>query len=173
MSCKFYKGWYALYVKSRTEKKVDKLLTQNLLEVYLPLVKKVKKWSDRKKVVHEPIFPSYLFVYLRDQKDFARALSVDGAYAFIRFGSEYARVREEEIQNIKTLLKGDFQNIETSSALPQIGEVKKIRYGLLQGLECEVIKVNNVNKILVRVDSIHMNITAVMPMAYLQGSLSA
>lgn len=173
MSYQFYKGWYALYVKSRNEKKVDKLLTQNALDTYLPLVRKVKKWSDRKKIVYEPLFPSYVFVYIEDQKDFARALCVDGACGFIRFGAQFARIREEEINNIKILLDGNLENIEMSSTLPKIGDVRKIHYGLLQGLECEVVKVNNVNKILVRVDSIHMNITAVMPMAYLQSSLSA
>ena len=55
-------GWYVLYVKSRHERKVDDLLKENQLESFLPLVKTVRKWSDRNKIIQMPLFPSYVFV---------------------------------------------------------------------------------------------------------------
>ena len=56
------KSWYALYVKSRAEKKVAADLSANSIEYYLPLQKVLKQWSDRKKWVEEPLFRSYVFV---------------------------------------------------------------------------------------------------------------
>ena len=56
--------------------------------------------------------------------------------------------------------------------LPNVGEILKIQCGPLNGRECEIIKVKNVNRILVRVDSINIYITAVLPSSYLANSVS-
>ena len=60
------KKWYAIYVNSRHEKKVASLLESKLVEIFLPLQKKTKQWSDRKKIVLEPLFTSYLFVRIQE-----------------------------------------------------------------------------------------------------------
>lgn len=43
------KTWYALYVRSRAEKKVSQELEHIGIEVFLPLITRVRQWSDRKK----------------------------------------------------------------------------------------------------------------------------
>ena len=55
------KKWFAIYVKSRNEKKVSKTLNDIGIESFLPLITKIKQWSDRRKKVDEPLFNSYLF----------------------------------------------------------------------------------------------------------------
>jgi transcription antitermination factor NusG len=157
-------GWYALYVKSRWEKNVYESLKDISLESFLPQIKTVKQWSDRKKTILKPLFPSYVFVNINTSLEFHKALSVNGACAYIRFGKEYARVTEKEINQIKLLI-GDknISDIETNVELPKIGEVKKITYGPLNGLDCEIIKADNHNKIIVRIDSLQQNIMATIP----------
>ena len=54
--------WYAIYTRPRWEKKVDLLLKDQGLESYCPLNKVKRKWSDRIKLVEEPLFKSYVFV---------------------------------------------------------------------------------------------------------------
>ena len=56
------KTWYALYTKSRNEKKAHSALVSSGIDSFLPLIKNLKQWSDRKKWVEEPLFRSYLFV---------------------------------------------------------------------------------------------------------------
>lgn len=161
-------GWHVLYVRSRCEKKVEALLKEKEQIVFLPMVKTVRKWSDRKKVIETPLFPSYVFVKINSAKDFHHTLSVDGACTYIQFGKEYARVSESEIKKIKLFLNSDDTlNIETSSQFIKIGETKMIEQGPLSGLECEIVKVNNVNKIVVRIKSIQQNIIATLPKHYL------
>ncbi len=41
--------WYAVYTRSRFEKQVLKGLLDQDIEAYLPLIKTVRQWSDRKK----------------------------------------------------------------------------------------------------------------------------
>ncbi|MEQ9413399.1 MAG: UpxY family transcription antiterminator [Cyclobacteriaceae bacterium] len=56
------KNWYAFYTKSRHEKKVSYLLLRKGYEVFLPMQKVMRQWSDRKKKVEVPLFNSYIFV---------------------------------------------------------------------------------------------------------------
>jgi transcription antitermination factor NusG len=56
------KIWHALYVASRQEKKVFERLQQNNIETYLPIIKTMRQWSDRKKMVELPLLNGYIFV---------------------------------------------------------------------------------------------------------------
>ena len=67
--------WHALYVRSRSEKKVLSQLEEMGIEAYLPLVTKVKQWSDRRKKIEEPLFKSYVFVH-SNAKEYLPILNV-------------------------------------------------------------------------------------------------
>jgi len=41
--------WYAIYTRPRAEKQVAERLHEKGIHVYLPLQKKLRQWSDRKK----------------------------------------------------------------------------------------------------------------------------
>ena len=56
--------WYVLYTKPRNEKKVAQRLSEAGYTVYCPLQKVRRQWSDRTKVVEEPLFKSYLFIQI-------------------------------------------------------------------------------------------------------------
>jgi transcription antitermination factor NusG len=162
-------GWHVIYVKSRWEKKVHASLQEISLESFLPQVKTVQQWSDRKKTIIKPLFPSYVFVNINSSLEFHKALSVNGACAYIRFGKEYARVTEKEVNQIKLLVGAkDVTDVVMDTQLPKVGEIKKIVYGPLSGLECEVLKVGNVNKIIVYIHSLGQNITASIPSYYFE-----
>lgn len=163
-----YKGWYVLCVKSFHERKIYDQLLESSIEAFLPLVETIRKWSDRKKVILKPLFPSYVFVNINSSLEFYKALSVNGAYTYIRFGQDYAKVAEKEIKKIKLLVgEKDITNIEITGQLPQVGDIRKITYGSLYGLECEILKADTAKKIRVRIESLHQNITAIIPSYFL------
>ena len=56
------KKWLVFYTKSRQEKKVRDILLRRGFEVFLPLQKVMRQWSDRKKKVEVPLFNAYIFV---------------------------------------------------------------------------------------------------------------
>ncbi|WP_062059831.1 UpxY family transcription antiterminator [Aquimarina longa] len=156
--------WYVLYVQSRHEKKIDALLRENRIETFLPLVKTIRKWSDRKKEVEMPLFPSYIFVKINLKKDVDRVLSVRTPCSFIRFGSEFAKVQEHEINSIRHLMKMNVDmKVENLGMVPKVGEFKKIKQGVLDGMDCEIVKIENEDKIVVRIDSIRQSIVATVP----------
>lgn len=154
-------GWHVIYVRSRWEKRVHESMQEISLDSFLPLVKERRQWADRKKTVLRPMFRSYVFVNINSSLEFYKALSVHGACSYIRFGNEYARVTEKEINQIKILI-GDknITDIEVNTRLPKVGEIKNITYGLLSGLDCEIVRVDSQDKIVVRLDSLRLNVTA-------------
>ena len=166
--------WHVLYVKPRREKKVELLLKDKNIDVFLPLVKSISIWSDRKKKIYKPLFTSYIFVRVISKTDLYLARSTEGVIKYVRFGNDYALIREKEILQIKQLLNlEDISEIETSTNLPSKGQKMKINYGQLSGLNCEVIKADKKSRIFVRIESIRHSITAIVPNSYLTPKLSS
>lgn len=154
-------GWFVLYVKSNWEYKIHKSLLERGLDSFLPQVKVIRQWSDRRKIILAPLFPSYVFVYVKSHQEFYKALSLEGSFGYIRFGKEYAKIPENEINQIKFLIdEKKIIELKTNVQLPKIGETKKFNSGPLIGQECEVLRVDNVNKILVRINSLRLIVTA-------------
>ena len=90
------KKWIAVYTKPRHEKKVGSILNRKGIKVYLPLLKKRKKWSDRKKWVEFPLFKSYLFVYIELNKSIL-LLNTPGLISIVKFGNSIAVIQDKII----------------------------------------------------------------------------
>lgn len=94
------KNWYVLYTKPRHEKKVAERLTCAGFSVYCPLQKVVRKWSDRTKVVEEPLFKGYVFIQTEDHKR-DEVFTYPGTVRYLFWLRRPAVVREEEIATIQ------------------------------------------------------------------------
>ena len=53
--------WFALQTRSRYEKIVRRELATRNIEQFLPTVKRLSQWKDRKKEIEFPLFPGYCF----------------------------------------------------------------------------------------------------------------
>ena len=133
-------GWYAIYTKPRWEKKVAELLTGKQIENYCPLQKVEKRWSDRKKVILEPLFKSYVFVRIHSKGQIP-VLETDGVVSFITFLGKPALVRDEEIEIIRQFLR-DYQNIEVEKIDLNVNDQVKIISGPLMEHTGSVLEVS-------------------------------
>ncbi|WP_103865509.1 UpxY family transcription antiterminator [Aquimarina sp. I32.4] len=168
MSKIFKNGWHVLYVRSCQEKKVHQLLQENHIESFLPLTKIIRKWSDRKKTMLKPLFPSYIFVNINSLSELHKALSVDGACSYISFGREYALLKKEEVKQIRFLVdQNDISDVKIYSEVLNVGDIRSITIGPLMGLQCEILKADNINKMIVRIGSLQQNIIATISIDYL------
>jgi transcription antitermination factor NusG len=150
------KRWYALYTKSRTEKKVEVELAAKDLEVYLPLEKKLKQWSDRKKWVKEPLIRSYIFVRV-NRVELEKAYYTPGVVKIVHFEGKPAPIPDKQIQAIKDILESG-ESYEVTSDAFELGQMVKVTGGNLQGLKGELIKHVNRYKVLIRIDAIQQNL---------------
>lgn len=105
--------WYALYTRPRWEKKVDRLLKEKGFDSYCPLNKVYRQWSDRVKVVDEPLFKSYVFVRLdEDQKQSVRM--VPGVVNFVYWLGKPAIIKPKEIEAIRKFMN-EHEQVEVRS----------------------------------------------------------
>lgn len=101
------KHWYVFYTKSRAEKKTKQILEKFGFEVFLPTVKVVRQWSDRKKKVEVPLFNSYIFV-LEEEYRIVEVLKIPGISWNIRHNGKPAFLRENEINLIKKVVDSGY-----------------------------------------------------------------
>ena len=112
------KNWYVLYTKPRHEKKVAERLSAAGYKVYCPLHKVKRQWSDRAKVVEEPLFKGHVFIriegYKRDE-----VFSYPGTVRYLFWLRRPAVVREQEIAIIKKWLgHNGYNRIQVSASTP-------------------------------------------------------
>lgn len=149
------KQWYALYTRFRHEKQVEGQLRQKGIETYLPMRKILRKWSDRKKWIMEPLFKCYIFIYSDTEERF-EAVHSHGAVRIISFGGKPAIVNEREINYIRNILS-EFPDAEPCINIP-IGSRVRIYRGHLAGLEGILTESRNKNRMIVFLDSISQGV---------------
>jgi len=116
------KIWYAVYTKPRWEKKVHATMTSRGLESYCPLNKVRKQWSDRVKLVEEPLFKSYVFVHVAEEEQ-TRVRMVDGVLNYVYWQGKPAVIKDKEIDTVLSLLPKEavyyFTRAQIPRALPE------------------------------------------------------
>jgi transcriptional antiterminator RfaH len=162
-------GWYLIYTMPRHEKKVFNALKEIELNAFLPTVKKLHLWRDRKKYMDDPLFPSYVFVYLSNLQNYYAGIGTKGAIGYVKTGDRIARVSNEVVDNIK-LATQTAADMEVSNHNFKPGVKLNISKGVLTGLSCEIVECDNLRKLLVRVDILRRNVLVTLPAEYLIGA---
>jgi transcription antitermination factor NusG len=152
------KNWYVVYTRPRWEKKVALLMQEKGMEHYCPLNRVQKQWSDRKKIVLEPLFKGYVFVAI-DKFGKNEVLQVEGVLNFVHWLGKPAIVKESEIQTIKKFLH-EFTDVEVTSNTVSEKDHVMIRNGVLMNYKGIVIEVKG-RKARVRIESMGLQLSAV------------
>ena len=142
--------WYALYSRPRHEKRLADLLNEKGIEAYVPVRKVLKQWSDRKKMVEEPLIRSYCFVRAKP-KWYFEALNTHGAVRYVWFSGKPAPIPDWQINTLK-ILEGSNLEVEQVSCNLKSGEYVKITAGPLIGAIGEITSVTGKNKVILRID---------------------
>ena len=133
--------WLVIYTKPRWEKKVAKLLTEKGVDCYCPLNKVSRKWSDRMKIVEEPLFKSYVFVKIGDAER-TKVRMTDGVLNFVFWLGKPAVVKANEIENIKRFL-GEHESVQLQKLEVKVNQRVKITAGIFMDQIGEVLQVNS------------------------------
>ena len=143
--------WLAVYTRPRWEKKVNQLLAEKGVERYCPLNKVRKKWSDRMKLVEEPLFKSYVFVKVNDE-DRTDVRMTPGVINFVYWEGKPAVIKEKEINAIKRFLD-EYENVQVKPLDVKVNQRVIITAGPLMDQEGQVLEVKN-KKARVAIDSL-------------------
>lgn len=165
---KVTKKWLAIYTRPRWEKKVNQLLTEKGFESYCPLNKVRRKWSDRVKIVEEPLFKSYVFVKATDE-DRTEVRMTTGAINFVYWNGKPAVIREKEINAIKRFLN-EYENVEARPANVKVNQRVRITNGSFMDQEGKVLDIKH-KLVKVAIDSLGYILVAYIERSKLTSAL--
>jgi len=155
-------AWYLIYTRSKHERKVATFLAWKNIESFLPLNKVIKQWHDRKKLIEEPLFPSYLFVYLKTADDYFECLNCEGALTFVKTGAQVAIVSQSLIDQLQTVIN-NVKNIEVAGSCFTAGQQVTITEGPLTGVSGKILKADKRNKIIVNIELLDRSLIIDVP----------
>lgn len=139
------------------------MLTKKQIENYCPLNKVKKQWADRKKIVYEPLFTSYVFVHISNQ-ELIPVKETEGIVNFVCWQGKPAAIRQEEIEAIKQFLKEhgtvSVERVDTINPNDRI----QIVHGPLMMREGKVVEVRH-KTVKVLIPSIGFNLVAEVEIA--------
>ena len=158
--------WFAFYTAPRAEKKVHKRLQEAGFESYLPLIKTLQQWSDRKKMVEKVLISSYIFVRVPEYQ-IREVVAIDGVSAYVRFEGKPAAIPDYQIDNLRILVNSD-EKIEISGEKFVVGDDVEVTHGSFRGIRGQLVKIRNNNKVLVRIDKLDLNIVVTIQKAFLK-----
>jgi len=144
--------WFALYTKARAEKKVHEELQQKGIEVYLPMRKELRQWSDRKKWVETPIISSYIFVHIL-KEDYRRVFESRGVVAYVSRKGKAVAIPDREIKAMQRTVESNLTfNVEPSAI--RKGQTITVASGPLKGITGEVVEVQGAKRLFLRISHI-------------------
>jgi transcription antitermination factor NusG len=152
--------WYAIYTAPRAEKKVSDRFQQAGIEHYLPLQQIMRQWSDRKKLVTEPVIRGYLFVHVSPLQ-FKQVIYTYGALHFVCEHHQPAPIPDEQIQRLKFMVEGAEAPVEFTAEALKPGESVTVIRGPLQGLTGELVEVKGNYHVMIRLDKLGCALTSI------------
>ena len=149
--------WHAAYLKYRNEIKVYELLKSKGIECYLPLRLSKRIWSDRVKIIKEPLFSGYIFVKV-NISEYYEVLFTDGVLRYVSFEDKPVVIRDSQIKSLKLLIENANEEITVSTDRICKGCTVKIINGPLKNAIGEVVETRGKKHLLLRFAYIGYNI---------------
>lgn len=144
--------WYALYTKSRAEKRALEQLESLNIEAYLPLRKSLKQWSDRKKWVEEPIIGSYIFVRICP-KDYRQVFEANSIVAYVSYKGKACKIPDSDIEAMRLCIENNL-DFGVENATIEKGQLITVTSGPLKGIKGEVVNIKGTRKLSLRISNI-------------------
>lgn len=147
-------SWYALYTKPRHEKKVEQQLLEKEITAFLPMVKSLRQWKDRRKWVEMPLFTGYVFINI-NLKNKIEALQTHGVVKMISFGGVPAAIPDWQIEQLKKVISQP-ETLRLEQYLKE-GDTVEIIEGPLKGIKGYLREVRGETRVAILIDGIYQS----------------
>lgn len=151
------RSWYALLTRARHEKFVAQKLLERGITSFVPLVKEVRHWSDRRRSLELPLFNCYVFAQLTPtSQGRLAALRIDGVFRLVGARAEGTAIPDEQIDAVKRLVEGCLP--WHSHPFLKIGQRVRIRSGALEGVEGILLSRSGESTLVVSIEAIQRSL---------------
>ena len=150
--------WFALYTRSRFEKKMLSELTDRSVEVFLPMREILSRWKDRKKRIWIPLFPGYIFInHIDTPENRFRILNIPGAVRFVSLEGHAQPIPEDQIQYVRRFLESNI-SIDPYPYM-QVGARVEVIAGPLKGIQGILVEKRGRFRFVIQVDLIRQAVS--------------
>lgn len=147
--------WFALYTKPRHEFKAEIQLNAAGIENYLPVISKIKQWSDRKKKVLEPLLRGYIFIHAFERERII-ALEQNSIVRCICEHGRPARIPDFQILNLQRFILEEREYIIHDGIIK--GAKVRIKEGPFKDVEGVIVNEPNKKSIAVSIDLLNRTV---------------
>ena len=96
-------AWYVIRTRAQHENVVRDQIASKGIEVFLPLIDRMRQWKDRKKLVTFPLFPGYCFVRLSPEARLP-VLKIQGVVEILGNSQGPLPVPDDELEGVRRLV---------------------------------------------------------------------
>jgi len=154
------KNWFALYLKAKQEFKAQEELKILEIQNYLPVIVKVKQWSDRKKKISEPLIRGYIFIYANEKQRLI-SLERDPVVKCISNHGRPARIPEWQIVNLQNMLNNEADFSVVDGILT--GDKVEIKEGPFKGVRGILDKIETGSRLSVSIELLNRSVVVHLP----------
>jgi transcription antitermination factor NusG len=129
--------WLAAYTRPHFEHKVQTFLQERQLECFLPTYRSLRRWSDRRKVLNMPLFPSYVFVRLGEDER-RRAVQAPGLLWFVHNQDGPVPVSDTELDALRRLMASGLEYDPLTNV--EIGDEIEVVLGPMAGCRGRLLR---------------------------------
>ena|SRR5271154_609339 len=148
--------WFALQVIPKHEKSVDNILENRGYIHFLPTCCVRRRWSDRIRVVEQPLFPGYVFC--RSQSNLMEVIrGSPGIIRIVAFGGKPHPVPDKEIEALQQIIRGKREY----SAFPYLNVGQKVHVisGPLTGISGTIMQFKNRDRLIISLDVVMKSVS--------------
>jgi transcription antitermination factor NusG len=127
-------NWYAVHTKARHEKRIVAQFEEKQVCSFLPLLRQIHRWSDRRVEVEVPMFSCYAFVHVAQTSDERlKVLRTPSVLGFVGSDGQGTPIPDEEIESLQRLIAHDVPCFPYPYLC--VGRRVRVRGGSLDGIE--------------------------------------
>jgi transcription antitermination factor NusG len=151
-------NWYAVHTKARHEKRVAAQFEEKRVCTFLPLLRQIHRWSDRRSVVEVPVFSCYAFVRMvQTVEERLKVLRTPGVLGFVGSERQGTPIPDEQIESLRKAIS------ENVPCLPypfiSAGKHVRIRGGSLDGVEGILMRQGGNQSLVISVELLQQSVS--------------
>jgi transcriptional antiterminator NusG len=155
----FCPTWYSVQTAYRSEARVARDLASKGFETYLPLLREVHQWKDRRKAVDVPAFGGYLFVrYKPNLRNRVKVLETSGIVRLLGGNNTPSPIPNVEIDDVRRILNSGLMCNRCEALVP--GSRVKVVRGPLTGVQGILVRIKNSFRLVVAISVFSQAISA-------------
>jgi transcription antitermination factor NusG len=142
---------------ARHEKRVAAQFEEKRVCTFLPLLRQIHRWSDRRKTVEAPMFSCYAFVRIaQSTEERLKVLRTPGVLGFVGSERHGTPIPDEQIESLRTTINEKVPCF--SHAFVSAGRRVRIRGGSLDGVEGIFVRQGGDESLVLSVALLHRSV---------------